>query len=230
MLVIFGCAFVVKLPATVVKYPPVAPILPILALPVIVTTLLDLLNVNAVTELALPASLNTTPVLAPGITILPEILPTTLPIKFGAYTLPVKFAVLPDNSKLTVALAVVRLPAVIKLLPVMLPVAVIKPPVIRLAPVTFPVTDTEFDILLNVNAVLELALPASLNTTPVLDPGITILPEILPTTLPMKFGAVTFPVKFAVLPDNCKLIVVLALVILPVTAKLVSVPTLVIFG
>ena len=58
--------------------------LPKLALPVIVTKLLVLLNVNAVLVLALPWSLNTTPVLEPGITMLPEILPTTLPMKFGA--------------------------------------------------------------------------------------------------------------------------------------------------
>ena len=47
--------------------------------------------------------------------------------------------------------------------------------------------------MLNVNAVLELALPLSLNTTPVLEPGITILPEILPCILPIKVVAVIDP-------------------------------------
>ena len=61
--------------------------------------------------------------------------------------------------------------------------------------------------MLNVNAVLVLALPLSLNTTPVLEPGITILPEILPETLPTKVVAITLPttVKLLVASSNVKL-------------------------
>ena len=96
--VIFGCAFVVNvpvtsealivpelaytLPITILPVPVISVILVILPtdkLPAIVTKLLVLLNVNAITEFALPSSLNTTPVLGPGITILAVMLPTRLP-------------------------------------------------------------------------------------------------------------------------------------------------------
>ena len=101
-------------------------------------------------------------------------------------------------------------PPVLILPPSMLPVATIKPPVPKLPTLALDVTlntppvvklpadklpdaVTTLLVLSNVNAVLVLAVPASLNTTPVLDPGIVILPEMLPTTLPIKFGAVTLP-------------------------------------
>ena len=157
---------------SVCTLPPVD-ILAAVMLPLIDTAFDILSNVNAVLVLALPWSLNTTPVLAPGITMLPEILPTTLPMKFGAYTFPVKFAVLPDNSKLTVALEVVTFPAVIKLLPVMLPIAVINPPVPILPMLALPATV--------IKPVVEM-FPAPILPTAVITPADPILPIL---ALPM---------------------------------------------
>ena len=161
-----------------------------------------------------------------------------------------------------------------------MPVADTKPPVIKLATFALPAIVTKLLVLSNVNAVLELALPPSLNTTPVLEPGITILPEILPTTLPIKLFAVILPVAVRVplplvlnvtladpfptikpvnvpvlvmlgcaavvnvpvkkladttlapviLPPPAPVVTILPALILPVTSKLVSVPTLVTFG
>ena len=111
-----------------------------------------------------------------------------LTVKFGTITLPLKLAVLPLNSKLTVKLLVsVLLDTLTKL-------AVAKLPKFALLTVKLPLAVTAFDALSNVKPADELATPPSLNTTPVLAPGIVMLPEILPTTLPMKFGAVTLPV------------------------------------
>ena len=102
------------------------------------------------------------------------------------------------------------------------------PLVIKLPADILPEAVTTLLDLLNVNAVLVLALPASLNTTPVLEPGITILPLILPTTLPIKFAAVTLPVT-VMNPLPLVSVNVTFAVLLP-TTKLVNVPTEVILG
>ena len=80
-------------------------------------------------------------------------------------------------------------------LPVTLKLALFtKPAEFKVPTFAVPAIVTRLLVLLNVNPLLELALPASLNTTPVLGPGITMLPEIVPSTLPMKYGAVILPV------------------------------------
>ena len=106
---------------------------------------------------------------------------------------------LPDpvaTNAVTPKLPALALPDIDKLAPVT------KPAEFKLATLALPDIVTRLLVLSNVNAVLELALPASLNTTPVLEPGIVILPEILPETLPvklpMKFGAVILPVAVSV--------------------------------
>ena len=115
-------------------------------------------------------------------------LSSKLTVKFETITLPLKLAVLPANSKLTVKLFVsVLLDTLTKL-------AVAKLPKLALLTVKLPFAVTAFEVLLNVKPADEFAVPLSLNTTPVLAPGIVIFPEILPITLPMKFGAVTLPV------------------------------------
>ena len=101
------------------------------------------------------------------------------------------------------------------------------PAVIKLPADKLPEAVTTLLVLLNVNAVLVLALPASLNTTPVLEPGITMLPLMLPTTLPIKLAAVILPVAVRV-PLPLVLNVTLADP-LP-TIKPVNVPVLVMFG
>ena len=108
-----------------------------------------------------------------------------------------------------------------------MPVADTKPAVIKLPTSALPTIVTKLLVLLNVNAVLVLALPASLNTTPVLEPGITMLPLILPTTLPIKLAAVILPVAVRV-PLPLVLNVTLADPF--PTIKPVNVPVLVMFG
>ena len=111
-----------------------------------------------------------------------------LTAKFGTITLPLKLAVLPLNSKLTDKLLVVTL------LDTLIKLAVAKLPKFALLTVKLPFAVTAFEVLSNVKPADEFASPLSLNTTPVLAPGIVMLPEMLPTTLPMKFGAVMLPV------------------------------------
>ena len=118
-------------------------------------------------------------------------------------------------------------PPVFKFPAFALPVTVITPPTLTLPIDALDATVTRLLVLLNVKAVLVLALPSSLNTTPVFEPGITMLPEILPITLPKKFRAVILPVAVRV-PFPPVLNVTLS-VTLPTTNP-VSVPVLVMFG
>ena len=88
-----------------------------------------------------------------------------------------------------------------------------------------PVNATTLVVLLNVNALLAAVLPASLNMISVVLPGAATLPVILPEKFPMKFEAVTLP-AILILPA----LFILPTVAVPLTLKLDSVPTLVMFG
>ena len=73
----------------------------------------------------------------------------------------------------------------------MSPVALMVPPVFRLAPVIVPPaltvlpTVNALELLLNSRPATALAVPLSLNTTCVLEPGTATLPD----TLPIKLAA-----------------------------------------
>ena len=82
----------IKLPVMVVVPPtlsvPAVAMLPPVIVPLAVSAAVDLLNVKPLLALAMLLSLKIICVLAPGEAILPLMLPTTLPIKYGATTLP----------------------------------------------------------------------------------------------------------------------------------------------
>ena len=83
------------------------------------------------------------------------------------------------------------------------PLPRIKLPLILPVEVILPVVATALVDLLNVNPAVELANPASLNTTAVLGPDTVRGPVILPITLPKKYGADTLAV--VVNPVACTL-------------------------
>ena len=76
----------VRLPA--ITAPPPTVKLPPVIVPVTVSALVLLSNVKLAVALAVPESLNMTCVFEPGADKFPVILPTTLPTKVGATTLP----------------------------------------------------------------------------------------------------------------------------------------------
>lgn len=84
-------------------------------------------------------------------------------------------------------------PAVIKLAPVMLPVADTTPMLRKLPACTLPTTEKKLVALLKVIPATAFAAPSSLKTTCVLLPATVRLPLILPVTLPKKFWALILP-------------------------------------
>jgi hypothetical protein len=63
-----------------------------------------------------------------------------------------------------------------------------------------PLTVNTLEVLSKVIPALAFANPLSLNRTCVFDPATDRFPDILPTTLPMKFGAVMLPLDVTVPP------------------------------
>ena len=99
-------------------------------------------------------------------------------VKFGTITLPLKLAVLPPNSKLTVKLLVVTL------LDTLIKLAVAKLPKFALLTVKLPFAVTAFEVLSKVNPVLPSTKPALENNTVVLAAVIVMLACTLPTNVP----------------------------------------------
>ena len=195
------------LPVAVTR-PPVFT-LPAVTLPVATTALVDLSNVNAVLPVNNSSSLNCIVVLAPPASMLP----TMLPIKYGAVMLPVATTcpgvfMLPA-ARLPVMLPVAALtsPVAATLPPDTLPVAATSPAVLKLAPVMLPVADTCPLVVRLLPATLPVAStrPAVVkfppDTLPVAStrPPVTTFP---PVTLPV---AVTRPVVTKLAPDTLPL-------------------------
>ena len=104
-------------------------------------------------------------------------------------------------------------------LPVNTPVLAVKA-----GAVTVPFTDNALETLLNVNALLEPALPSLLKMTSVFEPVTAKLPDILPTTLAKTKAALILPLALIVPLPNTVLAVALP------TVNPVNVPTLVMLG
>ena len=102
----------------------------------------------------------------------------------------------------------------------------VEPLPINLLAVTLPAALKMFDAASNVNPELAPALPLSLNNTCVLDPGTTILPEMLPWKLPRKYPAVAMLPVAEITPAVPKF----PTVAFPATVNVDSVPTDVILG
>ena len=112
-------------------------------------------------------------------------------------------------------------PPVIILAPVILPLAVINPAVPKLPTLALPVTD-------NTPAVDKL--PPEMLPVAIIKPPVPKLPTLaLPVTLNAP-PVVKLPPETLPVADTKPVVVKLPPAILPVTSKLVSVPTLVIFG
>lgn len=168
----------VPLPVAVTE--PVVTMLPAVILPVAVIKP----AVPKFPTLALPVALNAPPVVKlPPVTLPVAIISPAVP-KLPTLALPVTFDV------------VAKIPVVPKLPTLALPVALILPAVVILPPDILPVTVIALVVLSNVNPLFPAIVPESLNSTCVLLPTV-MLPEIFPTTLPLKKLAETLPEKFA---------------------------------